>query len=46
MDTSYADAIARLNDEVSSACSRVSDDLSDKEIAAELRRIADELEAH
>jgi hypothetical protein len=44
MDTSFADAVLRLEDEVSAACHRASSALSDKEISTELRRIADELE--
>lgn len=44
MDTEYADAIMQLNDEVASACARVSETLSDQEIAKELHRIASELE--
>ena len=44
MNTEYADAINRLEDDVNRACARVDDDLSNKEIAAELRRIADEIE--
>jgi hypothetical protein len=44
MDTSFADAVCQLEDEVSAACHRASSALSDKEISTELRRIADELE--
>lgn len=46
MDTSYADAITRLEDEVSRAVARANDaGLTDKEAADELRRIADQIEA-
>lgn len=44
MDTSYADAVARLEDEINSACARARDELSDSEIVVELRRIAREIE--
>jgi len=44
MDMDYADAVMQLDDEVSSACARVSEVLTDREIAKELRRIADQLE--
>jgi hypothetical protein len=42
MDTSFADAVAQLEEEVDRACSRAQDtgDLSGREIAVELRRIA------
>jgi hypothetical protein len=40
----YAEAINRLNDEISSVLARAEHwGLTDKEIAAELRRIADEI---
>lgn len=44
MDTSYADAVNRLETEVEQACTRASLVLSDKEIADELRRIASRVE--
>jgi hypothetical protein len=44
MDSGYADALVRLEDDLSAACSRASEVLTTKEVAAELRRYADELE--
>lgn len=44
MNTDYADAINQLGDEVSRAASRVDLILSPKEIADELRRLANEIE--
>lgn len=44
MDTSYAQAVNELDDAVASAIARVEDRLTKREIAAELRRIASELE--
>ena len=41
---SYADAVNRLEDDVSAACCRAEETLTNKEIAAELRRIAKEIE--
>ena len=42
----YAEAVNRLNDEISTALARGERaGLTDKEVIAELRRMADELEA-
>jgi hypothetical protein len=46
MDTRYADAMVALEDAISSAASRAEHaGLTDKEVADELRRIADQLDA-
>lgn len=45
MNTDHADAISQLEDEVSQACARVESVLSNREVAEELRRIANEIEA-
>lgn len=46
MNTDYADAVNALNDEIGSATVRAEQrGLTNKEIAAELRRIASEIEA-
>jgi hypothetical protein len=45
MNTDYADAINRLTDEISTALARGERaGLTDKEMAQELRRLAEELE--
>lgn len=44
MDTSYAEAVNRLRDDVETATVRAEDVLTAKEIADELRRIANEVE--
>jgi hypothetical protein len=46
MDTRYADAMVSLEDAIASAASRANRaGLTDPEIAGELRRIADQLDA-
>lgn len=45
MGDAYADAVVRLNDAVNRAAASVDFVLTDAEIAKELRRIADEIEA-
>ena len=44
MNMDYADAVNQLEDEVATATSRVTGPLTNKEIATELRRIADQIE--
>jgi hypothetical protein len=44
MDTRYADAINMLRDLVEQAVINCEESLSNKDMAAELRRVADELE--
>lgn len=44
MDTEYADAVNRLQDEVDMVCSKVLGPLTGKEIASELRLIAEQWE--
>lgn len=46
MDTQYAEAVQRLEDEIDTTCDRAAVVLSSKEIAAELRRLAADWEAH
>lgn len=46
MNTDYADAVNTLNDAVAAAAGRATEDgLTNAEIAKELRRMADEIEA-
>jgi hypothetical protein len=44
MDTTYADAMNEFNDMVGRACALVEDTLTRKDIADELRKIADQVE--
>ncbi len=44
MDMDFAAAVNQLEDDVNRAAARVEDVLTNKEVATELRRIADEIE--